>query len=137
MSGLTLRSSRRAAVRWPGAEAPRATQVQVSVRPARGGRARLSERTMGGLLLRIYDLGDARIRLHARRFCHDSRHERPGSAVAADTRWPERTRSAGAHATGSASLSAEVGRRVLRCWQLTHGSRPARVPLLARDGTCS
>src|SRR3954453_10593884 len=46
-SSLTLRSSRRAAVRWLGAEAPRATQVRVSVWPAREGRARLSERTLG------------------------------------------------------------------------------------------
>src|SRR3954453_12870521 len=46
-SSLTLRSSRRAAVRWPGAEAPRASQIQVSVWPAREGRARLSDRTLG------------------------------------------------------------------------------------------
>jgi len=45
--GITLRSSRLAAVRWPGASAPRASQVHVSVRSARGGRERLSERTLG------------------------------------------------------------------------------------------
>src|SRR5204863_4923976 len=45
--GLTLRSSRLAAVRWPGASAPRASLVQVSVWPAREGRERLSERTLG------------------------------------------------------------------------------------------
>jgi len=39
----TLRSSRLAAVRWPGASAPRASRVHVSVWPAREGRDRLSE----------------------------------------------------------------------------------------------
>ena len=45
--GLTLRSSRLAAVRWSGASAPRASQLQVSVWSAREGRERLSERTLG------------------------------------------------------------------------------------------
>src|SRR5437660_1413554 len=43
--GPTLRSSRLAAVRWLGAEAPRASEVQVSVLSEREGRERLSERT--------------------------------------------------------------------------------------------
>src|ERR1041385_6875259 len=43
----TLRSSRLAAVRWPGASAPRASHVRVAVWPARKGRDRLSERTLG------------------------------------------------------------------------------------------
>src|SRR5947209_19705621 len=43
----TLRSSRLAAVCWSCASAPRASYVQVSVRPAREGRVRLSERTLG------------------------------------------------------------------------------------------
>ena len=46
-SGLTLRSRRHAAVRCPGASAPRASQVRVSVPPALEGRVRLSERTLG------------------------------------------------------------------------------------------
>src|SRR5438477_2607479 len=47
MNGLTLRSSRLAAVRWLGAEAPRASRVPLSVWPAGEGRERLSERTLG------------------------------------------------------------------------------------------
>src|SRR5436305_1200067 len=43
---LTLCRSGRAAVLWPGAEAPRATPVQVSVWPAREGRSPLSKRTL-------------------------------------------------------------------------------------------
>jgi hypothetical protein len=46
VGGLTLRSSRLAAVRWPGAAAPRASQTQASAWPAREGRERLSERTL-------------------------------------------------------------------------------------------
>src|SRR5258705_4856 len=45
--GLTLRSRRHAAVPWPGASAPPALQVHVAVWSARGGRVRLSERTLG------------------------------------------------------------------------------------------
>lgn len=37
---LTLRRSGRAAVRWPGASAPRASQVQVTVWSARGAARR-------------------------------------------------------------------------------------------------
>src|SRR5437762_132833 len=47
-NGLTLRSRRHAAVRWSGASAPRASRVHVAVWSARGGRVRLSERTLGG-----------------------------------------------------------------------------------------
>jgi hypothetical protein len=46
-TALTLRSRRHAAVRWPGASAPHASKVHVVVWPARGGRVRLSERTLG------------------------------------------------------------------------------------------
>src|SRR5205085_11792243 len=45
---LTLHSSRPRAVRWLGASAPRASQIQVSVRSAREGTWRLSERTLAG-----------------------------------------------------------------------------------------
>ena len=45
---LTLRSSRLAAVRWPGASAPRAPRVEMSVWSAPEGRERLSERTLDG-----------------------------------------------------------------------------------------
>ena len=41
----TLRSSRPRAVRWPGASAPRASWIPVSVWSAREGTRRLSERT--------------------------------------------------------------------------------------------
>ena len=44
----TSRCSRRAAVRWPWAEAPRASWVHVSGWSAGEGRERLSERTLGG-----------------------------------------------------------------------------------------
>ena len=49
--GLTLRSSRPRAVRWPGASAPRASWVQLSVWPARGG-TRSAERKNVGRKLR-------------------------------------------------------------------------------------
>ena len=50
--GLTLRSSRRAAVRRPGASAPRFSATLRVARLAREGRARLSERTEMGSALR-------------------------------------------------------------------------------------
>src|SRR5438067_4236587 len=45
-SRLTLHSSRPRAGRWLGASAPRASEIRVSVWPAREGTWRLSERTL-------------------------------------------------------------------------------------------
>src|ERR1051325_1839990 len=46
---LTLRSSRRRAVCWPGASAPRFSATLRVARPGGGGTARLSERTLARL----------------------------------------------------------------------------------------
>ena len=46
--GITLCRSRRAAVCWPGASAPRYAQPPTGNRPAREGRSRLSKRTLAG-----------------------------------------------------------------------------------------
>src|SRR5262245_23586544 len=78
--GLTLRSSRRAAVRWLGAEAPRALQLQVSVWPAREGRARLSERTLDRWCTRCPELS-----------CHPrmatTRNDKPYQACPPQHQW--------------------------------------------------
>ena len=77
---------------------------------------------MGGLFSQSISANTARIPLRVQRSCQISRHQR--------------TLSAGAHATSSASALRTV-RHALRTWRITHRSRPAGVALLARSSTFS
>ena len=127
-NGLTLRSSRPRAVRWPGASAPRASQVRVSVPLAPEGTRPAERKNVGrtGARRGVSQIPSLRITgAPAALMRRTRKHGTPRCAVATGGRCQQRTRCAAASAT-----SAPAARETAGCG----GSRPCAPAIVASIG---